>query len=55
MISSQDPTLYYLYDDRRTNSIKEMTTDEYGLKARSNIDPKDFIVSSKMWEKKGLV
>jgi hypothetical protein len=36
-------------------SIREMTTDGYGLKSMKDIDPVDLRMSSKMWEKRGLV
>jgi hypothetical protein len=35
-------------------SIREMTTDEYGLRSM-DIDPANLRMSSKMWEKRGLV
>jgi hypothetical protein len=36
-------------------SIKEMTKDEFGFGSMENIDPEDLRMSSKMWEKRGLV
>jgi hypothetical protein len=38
----------------RIPSIREMTTDEYGLKSMED-DLVDLRMSSKMWEKRGLV
>ncbi len=40
----------------RKNSIDQGNkTDDYGLRSREEIDPADLRMSSKMWEKKGLV
>jgi hypothetical protein len=39
----------------RIPSIKEMTTDDYGSKLMHDIDPDILKISSKMWEKKGLM
>ncbi len=39
----------------RMSLIKEMTTDEYELRSMEDIDPVDLRMSSKMWEKRGLV
>ena len=33
----------------------EMTTDEYGLRSMSDIDPADLRMSSRQWELHGLV
>jgi hypothetical protein len=35
--------------------IKEMTKDEFGFRSVDNIDPEDLRITSKMWEKRGLV
>jgi hypothetical protein len=32
-----------------------MTKDEFGFRSMDNIDPEDLRMSSKMWEKQGLV
>ncbi len=47
--------MYKIRAGGRISSIKEMKTDEYGLQSMEEIDPADFKMSSKMWEKKGLV
>jgi hypothetical protein len=39
----------------RIPSIREMNTDEYGLRSMKDIDPVDLRMSSQMWEKKGLL
>jgi hypothetical protein len=39
----------------RIPSIREMNTDEYGLRSMKEIDPVDLRMSLKMWEKKGLL
>ena len=39
----------------RFPSIDEMTTDEYGLRSMSDIDPVDLRMSSRQWELQGLV
>jgi hypothetical protein len=39
----------------RFPAIHEMTTDEYGLRSMSDIDPADSRMSSKQWELQGLV
>jgi hypothetical protein len=35
--------------------ISSITTDEYGLRSIKDIDPVGLRMSSKMWEKRGLV
>ncbi len=59
MISTQDPyiTIIFMITGGRIPSIKikEMTTDEYGLRSISDIESRDLILSSKMWEKTGLL
>jgi hypothetical protein len=39
----------------RIPTIDEMTTDEYGLRSISDIDPVDLRMSSRSWELQGLV
>ncbi len=39
----------------RIPTIDEMTTDEYGLRSMSNIDPVDLRMSSRLWELQGLM
>ena len=39
----------------RFPAIHEMTTDEYGLRSMSDIDPADLRMSSRQWESLGLV
>ncbi len=39
----------------RIPTIDEMTTDEYGLRSMSDIDPVDLRISSRQWEFQGLV
>ena len=39
----------------RFPSTREMTTDEYGLRSMSDIDPVDLRMSSRQWELQGLV
>ncbi len=39
----------------RFPSTHEMTTDEYGLRSISDIDPVDLKMSSRQWELQGLV
>ena len=39
----------------RIPSINEMTTDEYGLRSMTDIDPADLRMSSSQWELQGLV
>ncbi len=39
----------------RIVSIREMITDEFGLRSMGDIDPRDLRMSFKMWEKRGLV
>ncbi len=39
----------------RIPSIREITTYEFGLRSMQDIDPMDSRMSSKMWEKRGLV
>jgi hypothetical protein len=36
-------------------SIDEMTTDEYGLRSTTDIDPEDLRMSSSQWELQGLM
>ncbi len=36
-------------------TIEETTTDEYGLRSMSDIDPVDLRMSSRQWELQGLV
>jgi hypothetical protein len=38
----------------RIPTIYEMTTDEYGLRSMSDIDPVDLRMSSRPWELQGL-
>jgi hypothetical protein len=47
--------IIFIITGGRIPSIKEMTTDESGLRSTSNNDPKDVIMSSKMWEKHRIV
>jgi hypothetical protein len=35
--------------------IREMNTDEFGLRSMQNIDPVDLRMWSEMWDKRGLV
>ncbi len=46
--------IVFMIIEGRIPSIKDMTSDDYGLRS---IDPKDLIISnsSKMWEKRGLL
>ncbi len=39
----------------RIPSIREMSTDEFGLRSMEGIDQRDLRMSSKMWEKRVLV
>ncbi len=39
----------------RIPAIDEMTTDEYGLRSMKDIDPMDLRMSSRPWEKQGLM
>jgi hypothetical protein len=39
----------------RISSIDELTTDEYGLQSMTDIDPADLRMSSRQWEKQGLM
>jgi hypothetical protein len=41
--------IIFMITGGRIPSIKEMITDENGLRSMSNINPKDLIMSSKMW------
>ncbi len=45
----------FMITDGRVPSIDEMTTDEYGLRSTSDIDPVDLRMSSRPWELQGLV
>ncbi len=46
----------FMINRGRIPSIREMNTDEYGLRSMEDIDPVDFLrMSSKMWEKRGLL
>jgi hypothetical protein len=46
--SVQSLCIVFMITGGRIPSIKEMTTDAYGLRSMSYIDPKDLIMSSKM-------
>ena len=39
----------------RIPSITEMSTDEYGLRSMQEIDPVNLRMSSRQWEKQGLL
>ncbi len=45
----------FMITNGRFPSIDEMTTDEYGLRSMSDIDPVDLRMSSIQWELQGLV
>jgi hypothetical protein len=47
--------IVFMITGGRIPSITEMNTDEYGLRSMEDIDPVDLRMSSKTWEKKGLV
>ncbi len=47
--------IVYMITGGRIPSIREMTTDEFGLRSMEDIDQVDLRFSSKMWEKRGLV
>jgi hypothetical protein len=40
----------FMITNERIPTIDEMTTDEYGLRSMSGIDPVDLIMSSRHWE-----
>ncbi len=45
----------FLDSNWRIPTIDEMTTDEYGLRSMSDIDPGDLRMSSRLWELQGPV
>jgi hypothetical protein len=45
----------YLITGGRIPTINDMTTDEYGLQSMKDIDQMDLRMSSKQWEKQGLM
>jgi hypothetical protein len=47
--------IIFMITNGRFPSIDEMTTDEYGLRSMSDIDPVDLRISSRPWEFQGLV
>jgi hypothetical protein len=54
MIKHQIRRVHHFHD-YATPSIDEMTTDEFGLRSMSDIDPVDLRMSSRQWELQGLV
>jgi hypothetical protein len=47
--------IVFMITNGRFPSTHEMTTDEYGLRSISDIDPVDLKMSSRQWELQGLV
>ena len=47
--------IVFMITNGRFPEIHEMTTDEYGLRSMSDIDPADLRMSSRQWELHGLV
>ena len=47
--------IIFMITNGRFPSTHEMTTDEYGLRSMSDIDPVDLRMSSRQWELQGLV
>jgi hypothetical protein len=47
--------IVFMITNGRFPAIHEMTTDEYGLRSMTDIDPADLRMSSRQWELLGLV
>ncbi len=47
--------IVFIITGGRIPSIRDMNTDDYGLRSMEEIDPVDLRMSSKMWEKIRLV
>jgi hypothetical protein len=47
--------IVYMITGGRIPTINEMTTDEYGLRSLEGVDPVDLRMSSRQWEKQGLL
>ena len=47
--------IFFMNTNGRFPTTHEMTTDEYGLRSMSDIDPVDLRMSSRQWELQGLV
>ncbi len=47
--------IVFMITNGRFPATHEMTTDEYGLRSMSDIDPVDLRMSSRQWELQGLV